>query len=181
MLTSAELKGCITWFMYFLIFLSFIIVGYMWQTLGRRTFLLLPPPHPWAGPKKPIPKRVKIYARNIVARNNIFKFVFFFVFFLIIRIISGKVLQKQNTNDGTWINAHLQICGFLLPVTPLILATFQRNLIYTFRRDSSTWAWKKYFRSFYAFELMIYFLVEEDLLNMHSDTLLNIITGVWIM
>ena len=37
---------------------------------------------------------------------------------------------------------------------------------------------KKPFRRFYTFELMIHFLAEEDLLNMHSDTLLNITPGV---
>ena len=30
---------------------SFIIVGYVWQILGRRAFL---PPHPWAAPKMSI-------------------------------------------------------------------------------------------------------------------------------
>ena len=32
--------------------------------------------------------------------------------------------------------------------------------------------------SFYAFELMIHFLAEEDFLNMHSDILLNLTPGV---
>ena len=36
----------------------------------------------------------------------------------------------------------------------------------------------KNFPNFYIFELMIYFPAEEDFLNMHSDTLLNITTGV---
>ena len=40
---------------------------------------------------------------------------------------------------------------------------------------------KKKFHSFYTFELMIHFLAEEDFLNMHSDTLLNITFGVWIV
>ena len=35
---------------------SFIIVGYVWQILGRGTFL---PPYPWAALKKPILNRVK--------------------------------------------------------------------------------------------------------------------------
>ena len=39
----------------------------------------------------------------------------------------------------------------------------------------------KTFHSFYAFELMIHFLAEEDFLNMHSDILLNLTPGVWIV
>ena len=37
---------------------------------------------------------------------------------------------------------------------------------------------KKNFHSFYAFELMIHFLVEEDFLNMHSDIFLNLTPAV---
>ena len=36
----------------------------------------------------------------------------------------------------------------------------------------------KKLHSMYAFELMIYFLVEERSLNMHSDILLNLTPGV---
>ena len=39
----------------------------------------------------------------------------------------------------------------------------------------------KRFHSFYAFELMIYFLAEESFLDMHSDVLLNLTPGVWIV
>ena len=39
----------------------------------------------------------------------------------------------------------------------------------------------KNIHSFYAFELMIHFLAEEDFLNMHSDILLNLTPGVWIV
>ena len=58
MLMSAELKVCVTWFIYFLDLLwvrynCFIIVGYVWQILWRGS------PHPWAAPKKPILNRVK--------------------------------------------------------------------------------------------------------------------------
>ena len=52
----AELKGCVTWFISFWIFLkkgmtvqTFIMVGCMWQILGRWAFLA---PHPWAAPPK---------------------------------------------------------------------------------------------------------------------------------
>ena len=38
------------------------------------------------------------------------------------------------------------------------------NLMHKFRRDWSTSAWEK-FHSFYAFELMIQFLAEEDFLK----------------
>ena len=34
---------------------SFIIVGYVWQIVGRGAIL---PPHPWATPKKPTLNRV---------------------------------------------------------------------------------------------------------------------------
>ena len=37
------------------------------------------------------------------------------------------------------------------------------------------------FNSLYAFELMIHFLAEESFLNMHSDSLLNVTRGVWIV
>ena len=50
MLISAELKGCATWFIYFLVLLwvryncaKFIIAGYVWQILGRGTFFAPPP------------------------------------------------------------------------------------------------------------------------------------------
>ena len=56
MLISVELRGCVTWFIYFLdlLWVSFVIVGYVRQILGP-----LLPPHPWAAPKKPILYRVK--------------------------------------------------------------------------------------------------------------------------
>ena len=51
-LTSAELKRSVTWFIYFWIFFgwdttvpSFFIVGYVWQILGRGS-LFVPPPSP---------------------------------------------------------------------------------------------------------------------------------------
>ena len=63
MLMSAELKECVAWFKSFWIFFrqvitvpSFIILGYVWQILGRGAFLS---PHPWAAPKTPILNRVK--------------------------------------------------------------------------------------------------------------------------
>ena len=41
---------------------SFIIVGYVWQILGREGFFAPPPssPHPWAAPKLSIRNRVKV-------------------------------------------------------------------------------------------------------------------------
>ena len=52
-LMSAELRVCVTWFIYILGLLlvryncvSFIIVGYGWQILGRWAFLAPPPPNP---------------------------------------------------------------------------------------------------------------------------------------
>ena len=39
---------------------SFIIVGYVWQILGRGPFCH-PLSHPWEAPKRPIVKRVKRY------------------------------------------------------------------------------------------------------------------------
>ena len=38
---------------------SFIIVGCVWQILGRVGLFAPPPPHPWAALKKPILNRVK--------------------------------------------------------------------------------------------------------------------------
>ena len=40
---------------------------------------------------------------------------------------------------------------------------------------------QKIFYSFNAFELMLHFLAEEGFLNMHSDFLLNLSPGVWIV
>ena len=54
------------------------------------------------------------------------------------------------------------------------------NLMRNFRRYWSTWAREK-IHSFYAFELMIQFLVEEGFLNMHSDILMILIPDVWIV
>ena len=70
------------------------------------------------------------------------------------------------------MNAHLQI-GDYPSLSP-------RNLMHKFRRDWSTCAWEKK-RSFNGFELMIHFLAEEGFLNMHSDALLNLTPGVWIV
>ena len=49
MLISAELKGCVIWFIYFLVLLwvryncaKFVIAGYVWQILGSGPFLPLP-------------------------------------------------------------------------------------------------------------------------------------------
>ena len=57
MLMSLELKGCVTWFIFFfrlgITVPSFIIAGYVWQILGRGS--LFATPHPW----RPILSRVK--------------------------------------------------------------------------------------------------------------------------
>ena len=54
------------------------------------------------------------------------------------------LLRNHNINEGsTWYN--LQICGLFLSVTPLILVTFPRNLVHTFKRDLFARAWKKIF------------------------------------
>ena len=57
-LMSAELKGCATWFIYFLDLLtesSFIIAGYVWQILGRAK----KDPPSVSSPEMPILSRVK--------------------------------------------------------------------------------------------------------------------------
>ena len=61
MLMSAELKGCVTWFIYFLDLLrvnyncaNFHYCIYVWQVLGRGSFLPHPLPQPWAVPPKSI-------------------------------------------------------------------------------------------------------------------------------
>ena len=61
---------------------------------------------------------------------------------------------------------------FFLP-SQEICAQIQKRLIYM--------PMGKKIHSFYAFELMIHFLAEEDFLNMHSDILLNLTPGVWIV
>ena len=80
MLISAELKGCATWFIYFLVLLwvryncaKFIIAGYVWQILGRGTFFAPPsPPYPWAAPRRSTRNRVN---RNLTQRCSLKKHI----------------------------------------------------------------------------------------------------------
>ena len=65
MLMPAELKGCVTWFIYFLDLLwvryssaKFHNIGYVWLILGRGPFC--PPSCPWAVLKRPILNRFKL-------------------------------------------------------------------------------------------------------------------------
>ena len=51
---------------------------------------------------------------------------------------------------------------------------FPRNLVHKFSMG-------KKFHSLYPFELMIHFLAKESFLNMHSDFLLSLIPGVWMV
>ena len=55
--------------------------------------------------------------------------------------------------------------------------TINRLLFYA---EHFPWIFGKY-HSFYILELMIHLLTEEDFFNIHSDTLLNITPGVWIV
>ena len=81
----------------------------------------------------------------------------------IIRIISGKVLQNHNINDGTWENAHLQVCGHLLHVYPLIFVTFPRVLCTSSERLIYM-CMEKLFNSFRTFALIIHILAQEETL-----------------
>ena len=61
---------------------SFIIVGYVWEILGRGVFLPPSPSlHPWASPKKPILNRVKIIPRcfSDETYSSIASFIFIFL------------------------------------------------------------------------------------------------------
>ena len=72
-LMSAYLKGCVNDSHIFWIFFSqditvpsFIIVGYVWQILGRGIFEPPPPLHPWAAPKSPTLNRVKSCSKTVM-------------------------------------------------------------------------------------------------------------------
>ena len=68
MLMSAELEGCVTWFMYFvdLLYLRYKCDKFhncrIFVNDCREGIIFRPPPplHPWAAPKRPILNRVKL-------------------------------------------------------------------------------------------------------------------------
>ena len=72
MLMSAELKGCVTWFIYFfdLLWLRYNCAKfhhcrtYVWQILWKGSLLAPRLPNPWAAPKRPILNRVKGHKSN---------------------------------------------------------------------------------------------------------------------
>ena len=70
---------------------------------------------------------------------------------------------------------YLQIHGLLL------LIIFRRKFGAQIQKILIYMCMGKKFHSFYAFELIIHFLAEEDFLNMHSDILLNVTPGIWIV
>ena len=72
-------KGCVTWFIYFLRLLSvrynitvpsFFILGYVRQILERGAFLHPHPhPHPWTALKRSILNRVKVCSKELLKVN----------------------------------------------------------------------------------------------------------------
>ena len=81
MLISADLKGCVTWFIHFLdpLWVRYNCAKFYHCRICMTDFreggrLFHPPPHPWAAPKKPILNRVKIVAK-ILSLFPLFPFV----------------------------------------------------------------------------------------------------------
>ena len=72
MLMSAELKGCVTWFIYFfdLLWLRYNCAKfhhcrtYVWQIIWNGSLLAPRLPNPWAASKRPILNRVKGHKSN---------------------------------------------------------------------------------------------------------------------
>ena len=63
------------------------------------------------------------------------------------------------------------VCDFSFPLACFFLVTFPRNLAQIFRSDKSTCLWNIFFHSFYTFEVMTHFVVEESFLNNYLATL----------
>ena len=84
-----------------------------------------------------------------------------------------RTLGNHNINCETWRKAQLEICGFPLPITSLILFTFQRNLALTFRRKRFPCALKKSFIKLYFWSNYTLPGGRKFPFNMHSNALLN--------
>ena len=75
-------------------------------------------------------------------------------------------LNEKELNESLFIDR----C-FLFPLTCFSLVTFPRNLVQIFRSDWSTHVRNIFFHSFYTFEIMTHFAVEEEgFLNKHLAT-----------
>ena len=117
MLMSAELKGCVTWFMHFL--------GLLWVRYNGAKFHqckicvtdfrewrpFWSPPHSWAAPKRPILNRVN----NIIIPNNNVS-AFFIQIRLLLSILTFSTLEKLGMMMGAgptfWSAPHLCACVY---------------------------------------------------------------------
>ena len=102
MLMSAEVKGCVTWFMHFLDLLWVRYNGAKFHqckicvTDFREWRPFWFPPHPWAAPKRPILNRVN---NIIIPNNNISSF--FIQIRLLLFILTFSTLEKLGMMMGT--------------------------------------------------------------------------------
>ena len=96
---------------------SFIIVGYMWQILGREP--KSPPPHPWAALKKPTLNRVNM--GNSFFQKTCRKWVLQFSLNI---FCQPSTWHTMKTNCKT-LNSRPEICSILT-----LLGSICRNVVF---------------------------------------------------
>ena len=114
----------------------------------------------------------------------VFFFNYLFVFPLIISIINENALRnfkykRRNLNEKkSNISLFTDTC-FFFPLICFSHITFARSLAQIFRRDRYTYIRNIrniFFLSFYTFEVITHFVVEENFLNKHLGTLFEYIS-----
>ena len=137
----------------------FILVGYVWQILGRGPFYLPRLPHPWAAPKKPILTRIKAVLKHLwkafdfispnflIDKWNALKLsstVLHCMKSVQIRSYSWSVISCIQTEYGPEITLHLDTFHAVLKLVYNYLQDWKQ------RRKTAFFFWKKLLRLKYV-------------------------------